>query len=86
MGNKALVVLIFGVRSDITRVELKKKCNKVGLNCVAIGGVGREGEYFRVTEKQSAIKEMIETSEVSAWVRRVRWRVMYSQRNSQSKT
>ena len=44
---------------------------------MAIGGVEREGEQFRVTLKQSASKkwERIETSKVSAWVRRAGWRI-----------
>ena len=45
--------------------------------CWARSKVEREGEHFRVTLKQSASKEWerIETSEASAWVRRVGWRV-----------
>ena len=33
----------------MTRIEFKKKCDEVGLNCFAIGKVEREGEHFRVT-------------------------------------
>ena len=46
-------------------------------DCKARSKVEREGEHFRVTIKQSASKkwEMVETSKVSAWVRRVGWRV-----------
>ena len=75
--GKVLVVLVFGVRSDMTRIEFKKKCNEVGLYCLAIGKVEREGEHFRVTINQSASKEWerIETSKVSAWVRGVGWRI-----------
>ena len=61
----------------MTRIEFKKKCDEIGLYCLAIGEVEREGEHFRVTLKKSASKEWerIETSKVSAWVRRVGWRV-----------
>ena len=61
----------------MTRIEFKKKCNEIGLYCLAKGEVEREGEHFRVTLKKSASKEWerIETSKVSAWVRRVGWRV-----------
>ena len=72
-----LVVFIFGVSSDMTRIEFKRKCNGTGLYCWAKSKVKREGEHFRVTLKQSASKEWerIETSKVSAWVRRVGWGV-----------
>ena len=49
--------LVFGVRSDMTSIEFKRKCNEVGLYCLATGKVEREGEHFRVTLKQSASKE-----------------------------
>jgi len=44
---------------------------------LANGEVEREREHFRVTLKKSASKEWerIETSNVSAWVRRVGWRI-----------
>ena len=44
-NGKSLVVLIFGVSSDMTRIEFKK-CNEVGLYCSAIGKVEREGDHF----------------------------------------
>ena len=58
-------------------IEFKRKCSGVGLHCWARGKVEREGEHFRFTPKQSASKEWegIETSKVSAWDRRVGWRV-----------
>ena len=61
----------------MTRMEFKRKCYGIGLYCWARGKVEREGEHFRVTLKQSASKEWerIETSKVSAWARRVGWRV-----------
>ena len=61
----------------MTRLEFKRKCNGIGLNCWARGKVEREGKHFRVTLKQSASKEWgrIETSMVSVWIRRVGWRV-----------
>ena len=34
--GKSVVVLIFGVPSDMTRIENKKKRDKVGLYCLAI--------------------------------------------------
>ena len=40
--GKVLVVLVFGVRSDMTRTEVKRKCNEVGLYCLAIGQVETE--------------------------------------------
>ena len=58
MDGKVLVVLVFGVRSDMTRIELKKKCNEGALYCLAIGKVEREGEHFRVTINQSASKKL----------------------------
>ena len=75
--GKVLVVLIFGICSDMTRIDFKKECNSVGLYCWARGKVEREGDHFRVTLKQNASKEWerIETSKVSAWVRRRGWRV-----------
>ena len=75
--GKVLVVLVFGVPSDMTRIEFKRKCDEVGLYCFAIGKVEREGEHFRVTLNPKASKEWqrIETEKVSAWVRRLGWRV-----------
>ena len=75
--GKVLVVLVFGVRSNMTRIEFKRECNEVGLYCLAIGKVERGGEHFRVTIKQSTSKEWerVETSKVSAWVRGVGWRM-----------
>ena len=35
--GKSLVVLIFGVPSDMTRIQFKKKCDEAGLYCFAIG-------------------------------------------------
>ena len=32
-----MVVLIFGVSSDMTRIEFKRECNGVGLYCLATG-------------------------------------------------
>ena len=34
--GEALVVLIFGVPRDITRIEFKKGCDEVGRYCFAI--------------------------------------------------
>ena len=70
-------MLVFGVSSDMTRLEFKRKCNGIGLSCWARSKVEREGEQFRVTLKQSASKvwERMETSKVSGWVGRVEWRV-----------
>ena len=66
--KKKLVVLIFGVPSDMTRIEFKRKCEEVGLYCLAIGNVERDGEHFRVTLKPKASMEWqrIETEKVSA--------------------
>ena len=50
-------MLIFGVPSDVTRVEFKRKCGKVGVYCFAIGNVEMEGEHFRVTLTPKANKE-----------------------------
>ena len=55
--GKVLVVLVFGVPSDMTRIEFKRKCDEVGLYCFAIGKVEREGEHFRVTLNPKASKE-----------------------------
>ena len=33
--GKVLVVLAFGVPSDMTRIEFKRKCDEVGLYCFA---------------------------------------------------
>ena len=70
-------MLIFGVPSDMTRIEFKKKCNEVGLYCFEIGKVEREGEHFRATLTPNACTEWQrkETAKVSAWVRRLGWRV-----------
>ena len=75
--GKFLVLLVFGVSSDMTRLEFKRKCSGIGLYCWARSKVEREGEHFRVTLKESASKkwQRIDTSKVSAWVRRVGWRV-----------
>ena len=32
--GKVLVVLVFGVPSDMTRIEFKRKCDEVGLYCL----------------------------------------------------
>ena len=65
-----VVVLIFGVPSDMTRIKFKRKCDEVGLSCFAAGKVEREGEHFRVTPKPKASMEWqrTETGNVSAWV------------------
>ena len=78
--GKVLVVLIFGVPSQMTRIEFKRKCEEVGLYGFAIGNVGREGEHFRVTRKPKASMEWqrIGTEKVSAWVRRLGLESMYS--------
>ena len=55
--GKVLVVLAFGVPSDMTRIEFKRKCDEVGLYCLALGQVEREGEHFRVTLKPKASTE-----------------------------
>ena len=55
--GKFLVVLVFGVSSDMTRIEFKMKWNGMGLSCWARSKVEREGEHFRVTLRQSASKE-----------------------------
>ena len=55
--GKVLVVLVFGVPSDMTRIEFKRKCDEVELYCFAIGKVEREGEHFRVTLNPKANKE-----------------------------
>ena len=34
--GKVLVVLLFGLPSDMTRIEFKRKCEGVGLYCFAI--------------------------------------------------
>ena len=75
--GKVLIVLIFGVSSDMTRIEFKRKREEVGLYCFAIGNVGREGEHFRVMLKPKSSMEWqrIETEKVSAWVRRLGWRI-----------
>ena len=49
--------MIFGVPSDMTRAEFKKKCDEIGLYCFAIGKVEREGEHFRATPASKASKE-----------------------------
>ena len=70
-------MLIFGVPSDRTRIEFKRKCGEEGLCCCAIAKVEREGENFRIPLKPLASTEWqrIETKKVSAWVRRLGWRV-----------
>ena len=55
--GKFLVVLVFGVSSDMTRLEFKRKCSEIGLYCWARSKVEREGEHFRVTLKESASKD-----------------------------
>ena len=69
--GKVLIALMFGVPSDMTRIEFKRKCEEVGLSCVSLGNVEREGEHFRVTliPKASMEWQRIETETVSAWVR-----------------
>lgn len=37
--GKILVVLVSGVRSNMTRKEFATKCNGVGLYCMAMGKV-----------------------------------------------
>ena len=61
----------------MTRIEFKKKCNEVGLYRFAVGTVEREEEHFRATQtpKVSTEWQRIETEKVSAWVRRLGWRV-----------
>lgn len=44
--GSVLVVLIFGVRSDMTRIEF-------GLYCLAIGEVEMEEERLRITLKKA---------------------------------
>ena len=80
--GKVLVVLIFGVPSDMTRIKFKRKYDEVGLCCFAIiiGNVEREGEHFRVTLKPKASREWqrIETEKVSVWARILGLESMYS--------
>ena len=40
------MVLVFGVRSEMARIEFKRKCNEVGLYCLAIGKVERRENTF----------------------------------------
>ena len=40
--GKVLVILEFGVRSDMTRIEFKKNFHEIGLYCLANGEVERE--------------------------------------------
>ena len=47
-------MLIFGVPSNMTRIDFKTKCDKVRLNCFAIGKLETQAEYFRVTLKPKA--------------------------------
>ena len=70
-------MLIFGVPSNMTRIDVKRKYDEVGLYCCAIGKVEREREYFRVILSPKASKEWqrIETETVSAWILRLGWRV-----------
>ena len=49
--DKFLVVLVFGVSSDMTRIEFKRKYNGIGLHRWARSKVEREGEHLRVTLK-----------------------------------
>ena len=44
--GKVVVVLAFGVPRDMTRKELKRECDEVGMYCFAIGKVDGEGEQF----------------------------------------
>ena len=80
--------MIFGVPSDITRIEFKEKCGEVGLYCFAIGKVEREGGHFRVTPASKASREWqrIETKKVSTWSRRLGWRVCVANGNIGTKT
>ena len=69
-------MLVFGVPSDMTRIEFKKKCNEVGLYCFEIGKVEREGEHFRATLTPNASTEWQRIDRKSVgWVRRLGWRV-----------
>ena len=56
-GRKEVLVLVFVVASDMAIIELKRKCDEVGLYCFAIGTAERKGEHFRVTLKPKASKE-----------------------------
>ena len=47
--GKSLAVLIFGVLSDTTIIEFKKKCNEVGLYCFCNRKITQGGEPFRAT-------------------------------------
>ena len=38
----------------MTRIDFKTKCDKVRLNCFAIGKLETQAEYFRVTLKPKA--------------------------------
>ena len=70
-------MLVFGVPTDVTRIDLNKKCNEVALYWFAIGTVERQGEQFRatLTPKASTEWQRTETEKLSAWVRRLGWRV-----------
>ena len=74
--------MIFGVNSDMTRLEFKSRCEEVGLYCFARGGVEREGNHFRITfgRRVSAEWERLEVEKMSAWVRRLGWRVCIANR------
>ena len=71
------IVLIFGSPRDMKRIEFKRECDEAGLHCLAIRNVVRKGEHFRVKLKPKASVEWqrIEAEKVSAWVRRLGWRV-----------
>ena len=43
--GKFLVLLVFGVSSDMTRLEFKRKCNGIGLYCWARSKVERENTF-----------------------------------------
>ena len=71
-----LVMLISRVPRDMSTIEVKKKCNEVGLYCFAIRKVGRSGERFRVTLTPKANKgcQRIGTEKMSAQIKRLVWR------------
>ena len=52
--GKVIVVLIFGVPSNMTRIEFKKRRNEVGK---LEGKVEGEGEHFRATLTPKVSKE-----------------------------
>ena len=49
--GKALAVPVSTASADLKRRELERKCSEVGLSCLAIRKVEREGEHLRVTPK-----------------------------------